>query len=190
MSTVFDVLDLIKKYGGRKPMESDFNDQCSTPCHRQGRHDPPGQLGGGHDPQDQPGYRHRLPARARGRDCGEGGDHVSIPTRPSGLPRTASVDAALAWLKWLTTSDVRQGVDPGQDQAALAHQGRKGVLSGARAGDGGHAGGEGPELPLVLPDVPHGDGARTGNHPPGILRRPDESAADPGCPGCEVHARS
>ncbi|MGA2642321.1 MAG: extracellular solute-binding protein [Spirochaetia bacterium] len=29
MSTVFDVLDLIKKYGGRKPMESDFNDQCS-----------------------------------------------------------------------------------------------------------------------------------------------------------------
>jgi len=29
MSTVFDVLDLIKKYGGPKPMESDFNDQCS-----------------------------------------------------------------------------------------------------------------------------------------------------------------
>jgi len=29
MSNVFDVLDLIKKYGGLKPMESDFNDQCS-----------------------------------------------------------------------------------------------------------------------------------------------------------------
>jgi raffinose/stachyose/melibiose transport system substrate-binding protein len=29
MSTVFDVLDMIKKYGGPKPMESDFNDQCS-----------------------------------------------------------------------------------------------------------------------------------------------------------------
>ncbi len=30
MSNVFDVLDLIKKYGGPKPMESDFNDQTSA----------------------------------------------------------------------------------------------------------------------------------------------------------------
>lgn len=30
MSNVFDMLDLIKKYGGSKPMESDFNDQCSA----------------------------------------------------------------------------------------------------------------------------------------------------------------
>lgn len=30
MSNVFDWLDLIKKYGGPKPMESDFNDQCSA----------------------------------------------------------------------------------------------------------------------------------------------------------------
>ena len=30
MSNVFDVLDLIKKYGGPKPLESDFNDQCSA----------------------------------------------------------------------------------------------------------------------------------------------------------------
>ncbi len=29
MNNVFDMLDLIKKYGGSKPMESDFNDQCS-----------------------------------------------------------------------------------------------------------------------------------------------------------------
>ena len=29
MNNVFDVLDLIKKYGGPKPLESDFNDQCS-----------------------------------------------------------------------------------------------------------------------------------------------------------------
>ena len=30
MDNVFDVLDLIRKYGGPKPMESDFNDQCSS----------------------------------------------------------------------------------------------------------------------------------------------------------------
>jgi raffinose/stachyose/melibiose transport system substrate-binding protein len=30
MSTVFDLLDLIKKYGGNKPLESDFNDQCAS----------------------------------------------------------------------------------------------------------------------------------------------------------------
>lgn len=30
MKNVFDMLDLIKKYGGPKPMESDFNDQCSA----------------------------------------------------------------------------------------------------------------------------------------------------------------
>ena len=30
MGNVFDMLDLIKKYGGNKPMESDFNDQCSA----------------------------------------------------------------------------------------------------------------------------------------------------------------
>lgn len=29
MNNVYDMLDLIKKYGGTKPMESDFNDQCS-----------------------------------------------------------------------------------------------------------------------------------------------------------------
>jgi raffinose/stachyose/melibiose transport system substrate-binding protein len=29
MKSVFDVLDIIKKYGGSKPMESDFNDQCA-----------------------------------------------------------------------------------------------------------------------------------------------------------------
>lgn len=29
MNNVFDMLDLIKKYGGKKPMESDFNDQCA-----------------------------------------------------------------------------------------------------------------------------------------------------------------
>ncbi len=29
MKNVFDVLDMIKKFGGPKPMESDFNDQCS-----------------------------------------------------------------------------------------------------------------------------------------------------------------
>lgn len=30
MSNVFDMLDLIKKYGGPKPLESDFNDQCAS----------------------------------------------------------------------------------------------------------------------------------------------------------------
>ena len=30
MGQVFDLLDLIKKYGGNKPMESDFNDQCAS----------------------------------------------------------------------------------------------------------------------------------------------------------------
>lgn len=30
MTAVFDMLDLIKEYGGNKPMESDFNDQCAS----------------------------------------------------------------------------------------------------------------------------------------------------------------
>jgi raffinose/stachyose/melibiose transport system substrate-binding protein len=30
MTAVFDLLDLIKKYGGNKPLESDFNDQCAS----------------------------------------------------------------------------------------------------------------------------------------------------------------
>jgi len=40
--------------------------------------------------------------------------------------------AALAWLKWLTTSGLRQEMDPREDQSAVPDKGRRGLLRHAR----------------------------------------------------------
>ena len=187
MSTVFDVLDLIKKYGGPKPMESDFNDQCSLACNGQGGNHPPGQLGGRLDPEDEPGRHNRLPARARGQRGGQGGDHVRLqpdhPSRQGWAERAGrSRLAALAdhFRLW-------EEVDPGQDQAAFPDQGSKGIQRPARPGDGGPPRREDAELFLVLPEVPDRPRAGPRDHPPGLLRGTDQQAADPRRAGCGVH---
>jgi raffinose/stachyose/melibiose transport system substrate-binding protein len=103
MSTVFDVLDLIKKYGGPKPMESDFNDQCSLLA--------TGKAGIAHqgnwaedsmlktNPDAQIGF---LLGPVAGGAAKAGIMYDSNQTIR--VAKDGQVQAALAWLRWVTTS--------------------------------------------------------------------------------------
>jgi len=103
MGTVFDVLDLIKKYGGPKPMESDFNDQCSSLA--------TGKVAMMHQgnwaedtirkttPDIDIGFL-RGPVAGTAAEAGIMYDS----NQTIRVAKDGQVDAALAWLRWLTTS--------------------------------------------------------------------------------------
>ncbi len=103
MSTVFDVLDVIKKYGGPKPMESDFNDQCSSLA--------TGKVAIIHQgnwaedtirkttPDIDIGYL-RGPVAGSAAEAGIMYDS----NQTIRVARDGQVELALAWLRWLTTS--------------------------------------------------------------------------------------
>jgi raffinose/stachyose/melibiose transport system substrate-binding protein len=103
MGTVFDVLDLIKRYGGPKPMESDFNDQCSLLA--------TGKVGIAHqgnwaegsilktNPDAQIGF---LLGPVAGPESKSGIMYDSNQTIR--VAKDGQVQAALDWLRWLTTS--------------------------------------------------------------------------------------
>ena len=104
MNTVFDVLDLIKKYGGKKPMESDFNDQCSLLATGKAAI-----IHQGNWAEDT--VRKTTPDIDIGYLLGPVGDtpdkagimfdsNQTIRVAKGG----ANLQAALAWLRWLTTS--------------------------------------------------------------------------------------
>lgn len=105
MGTVFDVLDLIKKYGGPKPMESDFNDQCSLIA--------TGKVGMIHQGNWAEGSILKTnPDASIGFLLGPVGSSAAkagIMYDSNQTIRVAkdgpNVQAALAWLRWLTTSE-------------------------------------------------------------------------------------
>ena len=78
MSDVFDMLDLIKKYGGPKPLESDFNDQCASFAAGKVAMIHQGNWAEDSIKKIEPGYRHRLPPRAHRELGGQGRDHVRL----------------------------------------------------------------------------------------------------------------
>lgn len=105
MSNVFDLLDLIKKYGGNKPMESDFNDQ--TGAFAAGKVAIIHQGNWAEDtikktnPDIDIGYLVG--------PVGEDGSKAGIMYDSNQTLRIAkdgqNIQAAVAWLNWLTTSD-------------------------------------------------------------------------------------
>ncbi|HUI71005.1 MAG TPA: extracellular solute-binding protein [Spirochaetia bacterium] len=113
MSTVFDVLDLIKKYGGPKPMESDFNDQCSSLATGKAAI-----IHQGNWAEDT--IRKTTPdidiGYLRGPVAGSA-DEAGIMYDSNQTIRVAKdgqVQAALAWLSWLTTSEYGKAWIPGK----------------------------------------------------------------------------
>jgi raffinose/stachyose/melibiose transport system substrate-binding protein len=105
MANVFDMLDLIKKYGGNKPMESDFNDQCSALATGK-----VAMIHQGNWAEDT--IRKSNPDIDIGYLLGPTGNDPSkanIMFFSNQTIRVAkdgkNVQAALAWLRWLTTSD-------------------------------------------------------------------------------------
>ncbi len=105
MAIVFDVLDLIKKYGGPKPMESDFNDQCSLLATGKA-----GIIHQGNWAEDT--ILKTAPDASIGFLLGPVGSapgKAGIMFDSNQTIRVAkdgpNVQDALAWLRWLTTSD-------------------------------------------------------------------------------------
>ncbi len=103
MSTVFDVLDLIKKYGGTKPMESDFNDQCSSLATGKAAIIHQGNWAEDTVRKTTPdidiGYL-RGPVAGTAAQAGIMYDS----NHTIRVAKGGQTDMALAWLKWLTTS--------------------------------------------------------------------------------------
>ena len=114
MSTVFDVLDLIKKYGGPKPLESDFNDQCSMLATGKAAI-----IHQGNWAEDT--IRKTTPdidiGFLRGPVAGSAGQ-AGIMYDSNQTIRVAkdspNLEAALAWLRWLTTSEYGKAWIPDQ----------------------------------------------------------------------------
>jgi raffinose/stachyose/melibiose transport system substrate-binding protein len=105
MANVFEVLDLIKKYGGPKPMESDFNDQCSLLATGK-----VAMIHQGNWAEDS--IRKTTPDIDIGFLLGPVGDNpakAGIMFDSNQTIRIAkdgqNLKAAVAWLRWLTTSD-------------------------------------------------------------------------------------
>ena len=103
MATVFDVLDLIKKYGGSKPLESDFNDQCSSLATGKAAIIHQGNWAEDTIRKTTPGIDIGY---LQGPTAGSA-DRAGIMYDSNQTIRVAKdgqVEAALAWLRWLTTS--------------------------------------------------------------------------------------
>ncbi len=103
MTTVFDVLDMIKKYGGPKPMESDFNDQCSSLATGKAAIIHQGNWAEDTIRKTTPdidiGYL-RGPVAGTPNEAGIMYDS----NQTIRVAKDGQVEAALAWLRWLTTS--------------------------------------------------------------------------------------
>jgi len=105
MRYVFDVLDLIKKYGGNKPMESDFNDQCSLLATGK-----VAMIHQGNWAEDT--IRKTTPDIDIGflvGPVGPSGEKAGIMFDSNQTIRVGkgakNTEATLAWMKWLTTSE-------------------------------------------------------------------------------------
>jgi raffinose/stachyose/melibiose transport system substrate-binding protein len=114
MSTAFDMIDLITRYGGPKPLESDFNDQCALLA--TGKAAMIHQGNWAEDtirktsPDIQIGY---LPGPVAGSP-----EQAGIMFDSNQTIRVArdgkNLQAALAWLRWLTTSEYGKAWIPDQ----------------------------------------------------------------------------
>ncbi len=104
MSTLFDVLDMIKKYGGPKPLESDFNDQCSSLATGKAAIIHQGNWAEDTIRKTTPdidiGFL-RGPVAGTAAQAGIMYDS----NQTIRVAKDGQVELALAWLKWLTTSE-------------------------------------------------------------------------------------
>ncbi len=124
MNVVFDVLDLIKKYGGPKPMESDFNDQCALLA--------TGKVGIAHQGNWAEGSILKTNPDAK---IGFLLGPVAGPVSKAGImydsnqtiriAKDGQLQAALDWLRWLTTSPYGKAWIPDKIQQMSPIKGSK-----------------------------------------------------------------
>ena len=112
MSDVFDMLDLIKKYGGPKPLESDFNDQCASFAAGKVAMIHQGNWAEDSIKKANPNIDIGYLLGPTGGSAAKAGimfdSNQTIRIAKDGPNRAAAV----AWLKWLTTSDYGKSGSP------------------------------------------------------------------------------
>jgi len=178
MSQLFDLLDLIKKYGGPKPNESDFNDQTSSLATGKVAMIHQGNWAEDSIRKTNPEVEIGFLAGPTGNNAATAGimfdSNQTIRIAKDGKNRQAALD----WLRWLTTSEYGRNWIPGKVKqlSPIIDRQRDLCLACKRS----------PRLSLVLPDVPHRNRAAAWCNPAGLLCRPHRPCSDPRGPRCSL----
>jgi raffinose/stachyose/melibiose transport system substrate-binding protein len=114
MSNIFDLLDLIKNYGGPKPNESDFNDQCSMLATGRAAMIHQGNWAEGTIMEVNPGADIGFLVGPAGSDASGAGIMFDSNQTIRVNKSSKNLQAALAWLRWLTTSPYGKDWIPGK----------------------------------------------------------------------------
>ncbi|GHV45190.1 sugar ABC transporter substrate-binding protein [Spirochaetia bacterium] len=114
MTNVFDLLDLIKKYGGAKPNESDFNDQTSLIATGKAAIIHQGNWAEDTIRQINPSADLGFLVGPVGNDAGAAGIMFDSNQTIRIAKDSKNLQAAIAWLRWLTTSAYGKDWIPGK----------------------------------------------------------------------------
>jgi raffinose/stachyose/melibiose transport system substrate-binding protein len=114
MSNVFDLLDLIKKYGGAKPNESDFNDQTSMLATGKAAMIHQGNWAEDSIKQINSSADIGFLAGPAGNDASGAGIMFDSNQTIRVNKNSKNLQAVLAWLRWLTTSEYGKNWIPGK----------------------------------------------------------------------------
>ena len=114
MSNIFDLLDLIKKYGGGKPNESDFNDQCSLVATGRAAMTHQGNWAEDSIMTTNPRANIGFLAGPVGNDASAAGIMFDSNQTIRVNKDSKNLQAVLAWLRWLTTSEYGKNWIPGK----------------------------------------------------------------------------
>jgi raffinose/stachyose/melibiose transport system substrate-binding protein len=114
MANVFDLLDLIKKYGGPKPNESDFNDQTSSLASGKVAIIHQGNWAEGTILKTNPAAEIGYLVGPVGDDPKAGGIMFDSNQTIRVAKDSKNLKASLAWLRWLTTSEYGKNWIPGK----------------------------------------------------------------------------
>ena len=114
MANIFDLLDLIKKYGGAKPNESDFNDQCSMLATGKAAIIHQGNWAEDSIKTINSGADIGFLAGPVGNDASGAGIMFDSNQTIRVNKNSKNLQATLAWLRWLTTSAYGKDWIPGK----------------------------------------------------------------------------
>jgi raffinose/stachyose/melibiose transport system substrate-binding protein len=114
MANVFDLLDLIKKYGGPKPNESDFNDQTSMLATGKAAIIHQGNWAEDSIKQVNPNADIGFLVGPVGNDASGAGIMFDSNQTIRVNKNSKNLQATLAWLRWLTTSQYGKNWIPGK----------------------------------------------------------------------------
>ena len=114
MANVFDLLDLIKKYGGAKPNESDFNDQTSMLATGKAAMIHQGNWAEDSIKQINAGADIGFLAGPVGNDAAGAGIMFDSNQTIRVNKNSKNLKATLDWLRWLTTSEYGKNWIPGK----------------------------------------------------------------------------